>query len=84
MCTWKTDRKTANFNVIKKSDCVLKPELWILQKSDRFEHLKASQEKLSYHINKLETIMRMVDNDAIPLDQVGLFSVFSVKTFKTV
>ena len=45
----------------------------ILQKGDRYEHLKAAQDKHTYHIQKLETIMRMVDNDALPLEQVKHF-----------
>lgn len=28
-------------------------------------------EKHKYHLKQLETILRMVDNDAIPLDQVS-------------
>ncbi|XP_060605973.1 CCR4-NOT transcription complex subunit 3-like isoform X4 [Ruditapes philippinarum] len=39
-------------------------------KGDRYEHLKAAQDKHTYHIQKLETIMRMVDNDALPLEQI--------------
>lgn len=41
-----------------------------LQRHDRYEQLKGIQEKHNFHIGKLETIMRMVDNDALPLDQV--------------
>ncbi|KAL4239666.1 CCR4-NOT transcription complex [Mactra antiquata] len=40
------------------------------EKTDRYEYLKAAQDKHAYHIQKLETIMRMVDNDALPIDQV--------------
>ena len=30
-------------------------------------------DKHKYHIKQLETILRMVDNDAIPLEQVGFW-----------
>ncbi|KAJ8318537.1 hypothetical protein KUTeg_003628 [Tegillarca granosa] len=39
-------------------------------KQDRFDELKCSQDKHKYHIKQLETIMRMVDNDALPLEQI--------------
>ncbi len=41
-----------------------------LQKQDRLEELKNWLERHRFHIGKLESIMRMVDNDAIELDQV--------------
>lgn len=41
-------------------------------RSDRFESLKTIQERHAYHIKKMETIMRMVDNDAIPLEQIKM------------
>lgn len=40
------------------------------ERHDRYEQLKGIQEKHNFHIGKLETIMRMVDNDALPLDQI--------------
>ena len=43
----------------------------MFQRHDRFEELKGIQDKHNFHIGKLETIMRMVDNDALPLDQVS-------------
>lgn len=39
-------------------------------KQDRLEELKGYMEKHKYHLKQLETILRMVDNDAIPLDQI--------------
>lgn len=39
-------------------------------KQDRFEELKGYMDKHKFHIKQLETILRMVDNDAIPLDQI--------------
>ncbi|KAK3089617.1 hypothetical protein FSP39_005080 [Pinctada imbricata] len=39
-------------------------------KQDRFDELKGFQDKHKSHIKNLETIMRMVDNDALPLDQI--------------
>ncbi|XP_078316901.1 CCR4-NOT transcription complex subunit 3-like isoform X2 [Crassostrea virginica] len=39
-------------------------------KQDRFEELKGHMDKHKYHIKQLETILRMVDNDAIPLEQI--------------
>ena len=42
----------------------------LLQKQDRLEELKNFLERHRFHISKLESIMRMVDNDAIDLDQV--------------
>lgn len=39
-------------------------------KQDHFDELKSQQDKHLYHIKQLETIMRMVDNDAIPIDQI--------------
>lgn len=40
------------------------------ERHDRYEELKGIQDKHNFHIGKLETIMRMVDNDALPLDQI--------------
>ncbi|XP_021358792.1 CCR4-NOT transcription complex subunit 3-like isoform X3 [Mizuhopecten yessoensis] len=37
---------------------------------DQYEELRAAQDRHKFHIKKLETIMRMVDNDALPLDQI--------------
>ncbi|XP_064601447.1 CCR4-NOT transcription complex subunit 3-like isoform X2 [Liolophura sinensis] len=39
-------------------------------KQDRFDELKRYQERHNFHIKQLETIMRMLDNDAISLDQI--------------
>ncbi|XP_048762642.1 CCR4-NOT transcription complex subunit 3-like isoform X2 [Ostrea edulis] len=39
-------------------------------KQDRFEELKGHMERHKFHLKQLETILRMVDNDAIPLDQI--------------
>ncbi|CAG2242459.1 CNOT3 [Mytilus edulis] len=39
-------------------------------KQDIFEELKAQQDKHLFHIKQLETIMRMVDNDALPIEQI--------------
>ena len=39
-------------------------------KQDIFGELKAQQDKHLFHIKQLETIMRMVDNDALPLEQI--------------
>ncbi|KAK3610711.1 hypothetical protein CHS0354_028101 [Potamilus streckersoni] len=39
-------------------------------RQDRFDELKNWQDKHLVHIRKLEHIMRMVDNDALPLDQI--------------
>ncbi len=41
-----------------------------MQKQDRLDELRAWLDKHRYHIGRLETLMRMVDNDAIDLDQV--------------
>lgn len=38
-------------------------------------------EKHKYHLKQLETILRMVDNDAIPLDQVSYQKVNLETTF---
>ena len=46
--------------------------LFFFQKQDIFGELKAQQDKHLFHIKQLETIMRMVDNDALPLEQVTL------------
>ncbi|WAQ95632.1 CNOT3-like protein [Mya arenaria] len=43
------------------------------EKSEKFDSLKTSQDKHNFHINKLETVMRMVDNDAIPLEQIKCY-----------
>uniref|UniRef100_A0A0L8I8V7 CCR4-Not complex component Not N-terminal domain-containing protein n=1 Tax=Octopus bimaculoides TaxID=37653 RepID=A0A0L8I8V7_OCTBM len=40
------------------------------EKNDRYEELKQWQDKHKFHIQRLERIMRMVDNDALPLDQI--------------
>lgn len=40
------------------------------EKQDRLDELKGHMEKHKYHLKQLETILRMVDNDAIPLDQI--------------
>lgn len=39
-------------------------------KQDRVDQLRTYLERHRYHISKLETIMRMVDNDAIDIDQI--------------
>ncbi|XP_021358782.1 CCR4-NOT transcription complex subunit 3-like isoform X2 [Mizuhopecten yessoensis] len=41
-----------------------------MDKDDQYEELRAAQDRHKFHIKKLETIMRMVDNDALPLDQI--------------
>ena len=41
-----------------------------LQKQDRLDELKGWLEKHRYHIKMLETLMRMVDNDAVEVHQV--------------
>lgn len=41
-----------------------------LRKNDRYEELRQWQDKHKFHIQRLERIMRMVDNDALPLDQI--------------
>lgn len=46
----------------------------LFQKQDRFDELKRYQERHNFHIKQLETIMRMLDNDAISLDQVRSIS----------
>lgn len=40
------------------------------EKNDRYEELRQWQDKHKFHIQRLERIMRMVDNDALPLDQI--------------
>ena len=41
------------------------------QKQDRVEELQMWLEKHRFHINKLETLMRMLDNSTIEIDQVS-------------
>ena len=43
-----------------------------LQKQDQVEVFRSYLEKHRFHIDKLETIMRLVDNDALQLSQVRL------------
>ncbi len=45
--------------------------LLLFQKQERSDRLKGRLEKHLFHINKLEAIMRLVDNDALQVDQVG-------------
>ena len=45
----------------------------MLQKAERVEELKGWLEKHRFHITRLETLMRMVDNDAVEVDQVSGF-----------
>ena len=78
---WSKDKfvQIEKHNVDMAIDMISVADVWyvliiVFQKTDRYEHLKNSQEKLSVHIQKLETIMRMVDNDAIPLEQVSSLS----------
>ncbi|XP_052265569.1 CCR4-NOT transcription complex subunit 3-like isoform X2 [Dreissena polymorpha] len=40
------------------------------EKHDRYESLKTQQERHTFHVQKLETIMRMLDNDAISIDRI--------------
>ncbi|XP_053200255.1 CCR4-NOT transcription complex subunit 3-like isoform X2 [Panonychus citri] len=40
------------------------------EKTDRVEELKNWLEKHRYHINQLETLMRMLDNDTVDVDQI--------------
>lgn len=44
--------------------------LFVPQKTDRLEELRGYIDKHKGHIKSLETIMRMVDNDALEIDQV--------------
>ena len=45
--------------------------VFCVQKQDRIEELKGFIEKHRFHISRQETILRMVDNDAIDLDTVS-------------
>lgn len=47
----------------------LSPSL-LLQKQDRIEELKRLIERHRFHIRMLETILRMLDNDSIPVDSI--------------
>lgn len=40
------------------------------QKQDRIEELKRLIERHRFHIRMLETILRMLDNDSIPVDSI--------------
>jgi CCR4-NOT transcription complex subunit 3 len=40
------------------------------EKQDRIEELKAWVEKHRYHIKQLETLMRMLDNDTVDVEQI--------------
>lgn len=42
----------------------------LLQKQDRIEELKRLIERHRFHIRMLETILRMLDNDSIPVDSI--------------
>lgn len=52
------------------------------QKQDKFDGLRAAQERHKHHIKQLETIMRMVDNDAIEVDlvraELDLYSILTL------
>ena len=41
-----------------------------LQRNERSDELRKNLERHRFHVNKLEAVMRMVDNDAIDLDEV--------------
>lgn len=43
---------------------------FLLQKQDRIEELKRLIERHRFHIRMLETILRMLDNDSIPVDSI--------------
>lgn len=42
----------------------------LFQKLDRTEELKGWLEKHRYHIKQLETLMRMLDNSTVDVDQI--------------
>lgn len=44
--------------------------LFVLQKQDRIDELKRLIERHRYHIRMLETILRMLDNDSVPVDAI--------------
>lgn len=48
--------------------------LFLLQKQERGEELKIWLEKHRFHIQQLETILRMLDNDSINVDQVEILT----------
>lgn len=46
------------------------------EKQDRMEELKLKLEKHRFHIKKLETLLRMLDNMSVEVEQVGTKTVF--------
>lgn len=42
------------------------------EKQDRMEELKIKLEKHRFHIKKLETLLRMLDNMSVEVEQVGI------------
>lgn len=58
------------------------PALPVAQKQDRIEELKKFIEKHRHHIRMLETILRMLDNDSVPVEAIRKIKVGSlVKSF---
>lgn len=54
------------------------------EKQDRMEELKLKLEKHRFHIKKLETLLRMLDNMSVEVEQVGTNTFFIFKLFQTI
>lgn len=47
------------------------------EKQDRMEELKCKLEKHRFHIKKLETLLRMLDNMSVEVEQVHIILLFN-------
>lgn len=54
------------------------------EKQDRMEELKLKLEKHRFHIKKLETLLRMLDNMSVEVEQVGTNTFLIFKLFQTI
>ena len=50
-------------------------------KQDRLDSLKDLLERHRFHVRKLETLLRMLDNLTIDVDQVSLYHVIPILTY---
>lgn len=49
------------------------------EKQDRMEELKLKLERHRFHIKKLETLLRMLDNMSVEVEQVRIYHIFRYK-----
>lgn len=53
-------------------------------KQDRVDELKAKLDKHRYHIRKLETLLRMLDNMSVEVNTVSVFSCIAACNKRTI